>query len=330
MSHPSNLAPLATLDLVESLFLAQAVTALHESGVLRAFGSGASVRNVALKYRLDARLLAGVLDYIAARTTLVTKAARSRFRVTPDYSRHSEFLLDLYAGAFGKNAACVGALLRRPGTAQAMIDRKRHARAFAGSHPEHTALAGIVRQLGFNAVLDLGCGTGRLLCELGESDTRFVGWGFDANPQMIRCAREQSRQRDLATRLKFVVGDCARPAKSIPASVFERVRAVVASQIMNEFFSDGNTRAVTWLRAVRRALPGRPMLISDYYGRLGHVGTAPARETLLHDFAQLLSGQGIPPASASEWRKIYSAAGCRLVHVFEDQRTTQFVHVVML
>ena len=80
---------------------------------------------------------------------------------------------------------------------------------------------------------------------------------------------------------------------------------------------------------LRQALPGRPLLLSDYYGRLGS-DAEEQRETLLHDFVQLISGQGVPPPGLDEWRAIYAEAGCRLAHVIEDQTTTQFVRIVVL
>jgi len=98
-------------------------------------------------------------------------------------------------------------------------------------------------------------------------------------------------------------------------------------------FKDGEQRAVKWLRGLRRLFPDRPLLILDYYGRLGQTKSrklAKERETLLHDFAQLISGQGIPPASAAEWRSIYAEAGCRLVHISEDKLTTRFIHILRL
>jgi hypothetical protein len=51
---------------------------------------------------------------------------------------------------------------------------------------------------------------------------------------------------------------------------------------------------------------------------------------LLHDYAQLISGQGVPPAGLDEWKAIYSEAGCRLAHVIEDRATPLFVHIVLL
>jgi hypothetical protein len=108
------------------------------------------------------------------------------------------------------------------------------------------------------------------------------------------------------------------------------VCAVTACNVANEMFTDGYSRAVDWLRGLRKALPGRPLLIDEYYGRLGKQKGRAHRETLLHDYAQLISGQGVPPASAAEWRTIYKRAGCRLVHIIEDKTTTRFIHLLQL
>jgi hypothetical protein len=95
-------------------------------------------------------------------------------------------------------------------------------------------------------------------------------------------------------------------------------------------FTDGHYQAVKWLRGLRQVLPGRPLLIADYYGRLGQKRVRLSRETLLHDFAQVISGQGVPPANASQWRAIYSRAGCQLIHIIEDKTTTRFIHILRL
>jgi len=96
-------------------------------------------------------------------------------------------------------------------------------------------------------------------------------------------------------------------------------------------FGHGEREAVNWFRKLRKLFPGRPLLNCDYYGRLGHTKSRKLpRETLLHDYAQLISGQGIPPATRAQWRSIYSKAGCRLVHVIEDTSTTRFIHIVGL
>jgi hypothetical protein len=95
-------------------------------------------------------------------------------------------------------------------------------------------------------------------------------------------------------------------------------------------FGGSSPSISAWLRGIRKALPGRALLVSDYYGRLGCKDGDRHPEILLHDYVQVISGQGVPPASAAEWEKIYASAGCRLVHILEDRTTTRFLHVLIL
>jgi hypothetical protein len=97
-------------------------------------------------------------------------------------------------------------------------------------------------------------------------------------------------------------------------------------------FHDGQLQCIRWLKQLRKLFPSRPLLILDYYSRLGKKSAQGPieRKTLLHDYAQLISGQGIPPANAREWRALYSDAGCRLVHIIEDKATTRFIHLLRL
>ena len=296
---------LSSLDLVEALQLAQAVARLHDRGLLTSLSQPRTAEELAKKHRVDVVILRGTLDYIAARTNLVRKQG-DRFVATRHYDAASKFLLDVYALAYGG-----------PG-----VDRRRLARAFKSASPSG-ALPAIIRQLGFNHVLDLGCGSGSLLVALARDDPHFVGWGIELDPAMCKVARANVRTARVAGRVKIFRGDAMRP------KIRAGVQAVVASQLANEMFGSGTARVIAWLRRVRRAFPDRPLLIADYYGRLG-TGRRTGRETLLHDFIQLISGQGVPPADRKEWQRLYDAAGCRLVHVIEDTHTTLFVHLVVL
>lgn len=317
-------------DLVEAFQLAHAVATLHDLNLFSALKKPATADELSSKYALDAGLLRGVLEYVAARTDLLRKSGE-RFVTTASYARGSRFLLDLYVGAYGGNAAQLAKLLRNPSAAPKAVDRALHARAFdtvdgstLGVLPE------LIRQLGFNQLLDLGCGSGALLLELAGQDPDFVGWGIDANPAMCRVARTRIRAAGLGKRVRVFVGDCASPTSVLPTDVSTRVHAVTACNVANEMFADGHGRAVAWLQGLRQALPGRPLLIVDYYGRLGRRNGRLDSQTLLHDYAQLISGQGVPPASAAEWRSIYSRAGCRPLHLIEDKTTTRFVHILRL
>lgn len=315
----------SALDLVEGLQLARAVLTLHDLGVLEALKRPATAGKLASTFKLDSMLLRGVLEYVAARTSLLQRKGE-RFVAAPEYGPQARYLLDLYGFAFAGNAARLPELLHKPRLAPAAVDRVRHARAFAHAGPQPGAMpSSILRQLGLNHVLDLGCGPATMLADLAQHDPAFVGWGLESNPAMCRVARRNVPRKQV----KIVEGDAMRIRRSLPREIASQVRTVVASQFMNELFGRGPTLAIRWLRSLRTMLPDRVLLVADYYGRLGTDPDAP-RELLLHDYVQLISGQGVPPPDVDGWNAIYEAAGCRLGHVLEDNHTTLFVHVVVL
>jgi len=317
-------------DLVEAFQLAHAVATLHDLGLLHALKRPATADELAAARSLDANLLRGVLEYVAARTDILRKSG-GRFVAAEGYSGGARFLLDLYVGAYGGNAARLAKILRDPSAAPKAVNRALHARAFeAADGSALGALPEIIRQLGLNHLLDLGCGGGALLLELAGRDPDFVGWGVDINPAACRAARARIRAAGLGRRLRVLKGDCAKPASLLPQGLGAKVRAVTACNVANELFADGHARAVAWLRGLRRVLPGRPLLLVDYYGRLGGKRRRADPQTLLHDYAQLISGQGVPPADADEWRSIYERAGCRPLHIIEDKATTRFIHLLSL
>ena len=327
---------LTTFDLVEAFQLSRAVSALHDANVLASLRQPLTADSLAKQHRLDSRLLRGVLEYIAARTDLLRKIG-SRFVLTREYSTASRFLLDLYAGAYGGNASRLEQLLRNPRLAGGAVDRRRHARAIdEGSRVAFTPFAGLLSQLQFRSILDLGCGAAGMLVELAVKDPEFVGWGVEVNPAACRAARARIRSAGAGRRVTIFQGDSIDLPRILPPAVRARIQAVTAVQVANEMFGHGATRAIQWLRTLRKVLPGRPLFLSDYYSLLlgdktrSPKSTPNRRETLLHDYVQVISGQGVPPATLRDWRRIYAEAGCRLASVIHDRSTTRFVHIVVL
>jgi hypothetical protein len=104
---------------------------------------------------------------------------------------------------------------------------------------------------------------------------------------------------------------------------------------MNELFSRGPEEAIRFLQRLRGRFRGKDLWIVDYYGRLG-IGRTTRKvgggHGLLHDVVQILSGQGVPPATSKEWGKIYRSAGCRLIeaHDFGSADIEWFIHRVRL
>jgi SAM-dependent methyltransferase len=320
----------SVFDLTEGFHLASAVTTLHELGILSTLAAQPSTADaLARRYRLDRAALHGVLEYVAARTDVIRRKGPG-FAATRGYQTEARFLLDLYTGAFGPNAARLPEILRNDRLGERVVDRARHARAFARAiGTRDQPVASVIRRLGIRHVLDLGCGSGDLLVQLAAADRSFTGCGIEMNPLLCRAARARIRTARLTRQIRVIGGDSRRIGTLLPRQVRARVTGVTACHVVNETFRSGISVATDWLRRIRRTLPGRPVVINDYYGRLGTSMPGADRHTLLHDYAQLISGQGIPPPKLREWQTIYAAADYRLVEVFEDRVTTQFIHVLV-
>jgi SAM-dependent methyltransferase len=320
----------SAFDLAEAFHLSHAVAALHEIGVFAALKKPLNVKQLAAKYSLDVKLLGGLLEYVAARTDLLRKSG-DHFISQPSYSPGTRFLLDLYIGTYGRNAAQIERLLSDPSRCAKLANRASYALAFSELDDAAAGfLPDIIRQLGLNHLLDLGCGSGALLLALAKTDSSFVGWGVDSNVVMCRATRARIRAVGLQKRLRIIHGDCRKLGSALPAGVTDSVAAVTACNVANEMFTHGQRSAVAWLLHLRKIFARRPLLVADYYGRLGHTTKSDSRETLLHDYAQLISGQGVPPADNKVWRSIYRRAGCQLVEIIEDKTTTRFIHIVRL
>jgi SAM-dependent methyltransferase len=318
----------STLDLVEGFHLAHAVAALHELGVIRSLEAPSTAHEISHRHQLAVNLLEPTLDLVSARTDLVDKRG-VKFVATECYDAHARFRLDQYLLVYGANARGLVDLLRDPTGAPDLVDRPRHARAWAEyGQPGFGLLIDLISQLELNHVLDVGCGPGSMLLALACRHPEFVGWGIDVNPDMVAIARHRLGAAGVVDRVQVVEGDVENLQAAVPASGRGSVRAISAMSLLNEFFATGDERAVTWLRRLREVFPERALLVADYYGRLGRSDPPWPRQTALHDFVQLISGQGVPPADRSHWADIYDAADCTLIHVIEDEAMTGFVHIL--
>ncbi|MEB3884695.1 class I SAM-dependent methyltransferase [Lyngbya sp. CCY1209] len=72
-------------------------------------------------------------------------------------------------------------------------------------------------------VLDLGCGTGRLLNRLAKEFPQLRGTGFDLSPEMISQAREKNRWGD---RIQFIRGNGSE--LPFPESSFDAVFCTIS------------------------------------------------------------------------------------------------------
>jgi hypothetical protein len=121
-----------------------------------------------------------------------------------------------------------------------------------------------------------------------------------------------------------------RTSSHRPGSWRSEIETITAISVANSFFAHGVDEVVAWLLSLRDTFPDSALILGDYYGQIGR--RMPPWHTLLalQDIAQLVSGQGIPPGSSTEWIEIYESAGCQLVHMIEDPDSTCFVHIIRL
>ena len=320
----------SVFDLAEGFYLAHALLAFERNGVLRALARPATAAALARQHHIHAGLLLAALELLAARTNLIT-CRRGRFQLTDDYDDYARFVVHQYLGAYGPAAAALDSALRKPRLAAGLIDRRQHAKAFEDTPTLSCGLiADLIVQLGFNDVLDLGCGNGALLAELTRRVRRFRGWGLDSNPAMCVLARKRLKMAPGASPVRIFRGDSRRPDAAIPASVARHVRTLTAASLANEFFRSGNREVERWLARLKAIFPGRTLLIGDYYGQLGYGRPLRSHILAMHDFAQAISGQGVPPPDRASWKTIYCNARCSLIHVVEDEDATFFVHLLKL
>jgi hypothetical protein len=151
---------------------------------------------------------------------------------------------------------------------------------------------------------------------------------------MCSAARKRIEDAGLADAISVFHQDVRELGRFLPREVRDEVRALHGRSILNEFFRRGSDEPICFLRNLRELFPDRLLFVVDYYGkltRLRHVSRR-YRHTLLHDMAQILSGQGVPPEDLPGWTAVYEAAGCSLRRAYEGESAgiDWFVHVVQL
>jgi SAM-dependent methyltransferase len=318
------------LALAESFYLKHILRSQDATRVLATLRTPASAEQLAGKHRLDPRFLEAALRMLAQRTPFL-RFQRGKYNLTGRYDSGARAAFHQYLGAYRTNAVELAAILRDPSIAEGFVNRQEHARAFERTQTlSATVLIDLIIQLGLNHVLDLGCGTGGMLLELAERNPRFEGWGVDFNPWMCAAARRQVKAGAAKPRIRILRGDCRDLATSVPKAILRRIQTITAASLANEFCGDEGASAIAWLTGLKSTFPGRTLLISDYYGYLGGRRKRGKPNIALHDFAQLISGQGIPPPDLAAWKKIYRMADCAMVHAIEDRASSFFAHVIKL
>ena len=308
---------------------------LHRAGILDQMLEPARVEALADDRGIDRTWLANVLEFVAATGGVVRSLGGGWYAIPPDCNERERlgFELSKFVGAYGPcldEAGSAPSAVGHVALADGFLQSARLMRRMAGSSTAATTL----REFGVaSALLDLGCGPGSLLVELAVADPLFEGLGVDASEAMCLAARAEVEAAGVSARVRILCGVAPAVLAELPASEVQRIKAVHAGSFFNAMFGDGTARAVQALRTLRVLLPGRILVVRDYYGRLrsGQAVTS-LGWTLLQDLAQVCSGQGVPPHDRASWQSLYKLAGCDLVDVREAEADgyLHFMHIVRL
>jgi SAM-dependent methyltransferase len=328
---------LGVVDAVEAHYLTLVLDGLHQAGVLRALvDKSADAETLADLLGLAPDLLAPLLDFAASRSDLLVKQAEGGFRLS-GRSRSLifvEHMLDQYVGGYGPPLAQLVSLLKDPSRGKELVNGRRHANAFASGAGNASASEAVrlILDLGATSIVDLGCGGGHLLCDAAAANPELQALGVDANPDAAAEARQQARGRGVDGRVEIVCGDALQALAGLDEDRRAGIQLAVASSMLNSLWASPGT-LVEFLRKLARLLPGRILLVVDYYSHLAR-GDGPKAEarTLIHDVAQLVSGQGLPPPSFEGWLAAYVEAGAELLHRFHAKADgiDRFVHIIKL
>jgi hypothetical protein len=327
------------LDIVQGYYLGHLSYILHEHGVFdRLIHASLDAASLSDDLGWDRAVTEALLELLYQTTDLLIRDRSGRYSVRARYRGYYQlgFQLDKFIGGYGAAVAHFNGSLkavRRSGSH--FVDRERLAHAFDRASQSGPSIAGhVLRTYGVRTLVDIGCGPAAVLIELGSADAEFRGWGLDASPQMCAVAQRRVASAGLADRVRIHRTDVRRLGRALDAGTRDTIEAIYGGSILNEFFADGSSEVIRILRQLRRQFPGRLLFVQDYYGMLGRQSliTRKFQHALLQDIAQLVSGQGVPPADVEDWAAIYADAECTLreVYVGHADGIAPFVHVVSL
>jgi hypothetical protein len=151
---------------------------------------------------------------------------------------------------------------------------------------------------------------------------------------MCRIARRRIEDEGLQEQVHILRADARQLGGYLPVRVRSQVQLVVAASLLNEFCYGGVTELIRFLVILSKAFPGRLLLVDDYYGVIPakRIDCDRYAHSLVHDIAQLATGQGIPPRNRQTWLRAYASARCRLVRRYEGFAAgfNWFIHVIRL
>jgi SAM-dependent methyltransferase len=325
------------VDTLSGFYATRAIDTLFTTGVLAELIAGRSLSDACAERKIDRLLAYYLVRYVILTTDLlVSQDDGEHCALGEGYEPNDvAHLIDLYAGAFGPCADRLPAMCLDPTSGASHVDTKRHAAAFgtrAGDVGPY--LPSIIEELEIGFLLDLGCGGGAMLRQLASANEVFHGIGVDVNPEVIAFAGA-SLPAACQGRISFKVGDLMELASILDPQEIANVQAVSFRSVANGFFGWDEQRNFSALLDVLKSLfPARLLFIADYLPQLNaeDADAEPSHRTLIHDFAQVASSQGLPPPSHEKWFEVYRKHDLNVIgfYGYGDEHIKHFIHILRL
>lgn len=324
------------IGVAEGFYVSHVVYHLHRRGMLECLRHATTAALLAAEHGYDADRLEAVLEYVRQRSDILVRSGSDAYVLNSSYAAYHQlgFHLDKLIGAYGPLAADLDECLRPGPAGRRLVDEGALADAFGSLGGAGVAAqADVIRDWKVGSLLDLGCGPGTLLVELASREPGFHGCGVDQSAAMCRLAAERVRGAGLSGAVRILNADVRDLDSYADEATARPLDALHCRSLLNEFFGEPG-EAARVLEALGTRFGGRLLFVTDYYGKLGsaeHVDDTYAH-TLVHDLAQVLSGQGVPPPTLAEWGAVYGEAGAEFVHAYEGSAAgiAWFIHVVRL
>jgi SAM-dependent methyltransferase len=297
----------------EGYFVTKALLALWRLGVLdHAVAAGKiDAAQYAAEHGYDPGLLRAVLGYLVV---------RGYFDADGDYFQLSERGRRI-APYFGYLPMHVGAYEPVLGALEDLIsarkvygrDLKRTEAEMLGGMTaleEHVLgrLADMTGGTSFGKVLDLGCGSARMLSKLLQRNPGVQGIGIDWEQTAVDDAQRTLAETGLTDRATVMRGDASR-IRDLPAQALDGVDLVVAMFVMHEIYRQrSRSGVIECLENIAATIGATGMLLMVEVSRIEPDKPRPnlrfiPEYQLIHDF----SNQRL--ASQDTWREMLASAG---------------------
>ncbi|MFI0805968.1 class I SAM-dependent methyltransferase [Streptomyces echinatus] len=165
----------------------------------------------------------------------------------------------------------------------------------------------VVRDLDFQYVADLGCGSGERLIRLARSRPGVRGLGIDAADGAIEVATKSVAEAGLADRISITQDDATALQ---PRPEYAGVDLLTSFMMGHDFWP--RAEAVASLRRMREVFPDlKHFLLADATRTTSYPDSEMPVFSMAFEFAHAVMGDYLP--TLDEWGPVFEEAGWRLV-----------------